>query len=923
MFPSPRSAVRSLAPLALLVLCSQELAAADRFASVSGSGVACVQSAPCQLSVALAASSGGDRVFASAGSYTGSGDQVALLATGVTLLGGWNGAATGDALRDPVAHESVIDGQGGRRAVAITGDGARIEGFTISRGDATGLAAPCGPSPAGCGGGILVTGHGVTIAGNRISGNVASSAPDAGPQVVAAGGGIMGIGAVDLTIADNVIASNVAHTGNAGEGGGAALRWCDRAVVSRNRFVDNSATTYAGDHGWGGGLSFASVDVLVVDNVFRGNRAHAANSDEGNAVYSWYGAGEVRGNQIDSAAKGSAVLLGYFSGAVVANRVATSADHQALYLFGAATADTIEVTNNVLVGGSGTDQVVLVRGFDNYPASAALVHNTIVGAAGATGVQARGVATVTMTNNIVAGPGLPIQTEGAGVIAADHTLLWDVPAGADAGTNAVVGRPNFLNPAVGDFHIQEGSAAHAAGAAADVAVDFEGDPRPPQSAPDLGADQLGVRAFDFGTANSPVEDGSVRVTPATAYDPATGYGWLSGTIGARDRGEAWSDGLRDFTFSSDATFAVDLPNGRYSVDLWLGDLTNAHDQMAVFIEGLQRGVVTTAAGAYEFPSYPVAVADGQLTIRLKDVGGGDTNAVLNTLYIARSKGVRLDFGSASSPVAQGFERATAAAYTAASGLGWTGGVVATRDRGGSDPLRRDLAFTPRGRFDVLVANGTHDVVVTLGDAASAHDEMAVEAQGAPATPLTLAKNVFTTRTFRVAVADSMLELLLDDLGGKDANVVVNAIEIVPPPRLYFDFGTASSPVSTGFLRVTEKTAYPGAAGYGWSAGGVATRDRGTGGDLKRDFAFTADATFSADVVPGRYEIRVTLGDATLAHDHMDVFVGEELVATVSTAAGKFVTRSFDVQLPSGRLDLRLTDAGGVDANVVINALEIR
>ena len=125
----------------------------------------------------------------------------------------------------------------------------------------------------------------------------------------------------------------------------------------------------------------------------------------------------------------------------------------------------------------------------------------------------------------------------------------------------------------------------------------------------------------------------------------------------------------------------------------------------------------------------------------------------------------------------------ASAYSPAAGVGWAGGAIQSRDRGGADLLRRDLNFTPRGLFDVFLENGIYDVTLTLGDAAGAHDQMGVSVQGAKADSITTAKNQFVTRRWRTCVADNRLEVLLDDLGGNDANVVVNAIEIAPPrPR---------------------------------------------------------------------------------------------------------------------------------------------
>ena len=79
----------------------------------------------------------------------------------------------------------------------------------------------------------------------------------------------------------------------------------------------------------------------------------------------------------------------------------------------------------------------------------------------------------------------------------------------------------------------------------------------------------------------------------TAYSPARGFGWLSGTIASRDRGGP-DDLLRDFCFTPLGTFVVDLPNGRYRVTVTSGDETAGHGQMGVLLEGAQVDAVTTA-----------------------------------------------------------------------------------------------------------------------------------------------------------------------------------------------------------------------------------------------------------------------------------------------------------------------------------------
>jgi len=648
--------------------------------------------------------------------------------------------------------------------------------------------------------------------------------------------------------------------------------------------------------------------------------------------------------------------------------------------------------------------------------------------------------------------------------------------------------------------------------------------------------------FDFGTASSPVAADYTRVSETTSYTGALGHGWLSGTLASRDRGTP-DDLTRDFCFSGDATFGVDLDAGSYDVTVTLGDATHEHDRMGVFLEGVQVDEVTTAAGAFATSIYSVDVTDGQLTLRLRNMGGSDANVTINALEIvstgpppaaltveiaaeemsenaglaattgrvtrsgdttdalvvalasddtteatvpasvtilsgnayadfdidavddaafdgdqtvtitataagyldgtdtvvvtddevpAEPEG-RYDFGTASSPVETDYVRVSHGdAYSAAAGYGWLSGAVDSRDRSIGTALTRDFCFSGDATFVSDVANGSYDVTVTLGDATHEHDRMGVYLEGVQVDEVTTAAGVFAANTYSVDVADGQLTLRLRNMGGSDANVTINALEIVstgPPPMGLtveiaadsiaenagasattgrvtrsgdttdalvvtlasddtseatvpasvtilagdsqadfdidavddaeadgdqtvmitataggyldgtdtvvvtddevpvepegcYDFGTASSPVESGYTRVAHNTVYSAAQGYGWLLGDVDSRDRSTGTALTRDLCFSGDATFVADVASGDYEATVTLGDATHGHDLMGVYLEGVQVDTVTTAAGAFATHTYSVHVGDGQLTLRLADLGGSDANVTIVALEI-
>ena len=141
-----------------------------------------------------------------------------------------------------------------------------------------------------------------------------------------------------------------------------------------------------------------------------------------------------------------------------------------------------------------------------------------------------------------------------------------------------------------------------------------------------------VARLDFGTTLSPVAAGYTRVTNWDRYSLAAGHGWQVGSVYSLSRG---ADALTgDFNYTKDAIFAVDLPNGEYDVIVTLGEPGLAtHDQMGVFLEGVQVGSVSTPAGQSVATTYRTSVSDGQLNLGLLDLGGSDPWVMINGLDV--------------------------------------------------------------------------------------------------------------------------------------------------------------------------------------------------------------------------------------------------------------------------------------------------
>jgi S-formylglutathione hydrolase FrmB len=146
-------------------------------------------------------------------------------------------------------------------------------------------------------------------------------------------------------------------------------------------------------------------------------------------------------------------------------------------------------------------------------------------------------------------------------------------------------------------------------------------------------EQPSVAIFDFGTASSVVGVGYQGVSERSTYSPAAGYGWTSGQIYSLDR-TGGSAVLRDFNYTSNGTFVVDLPDDLYVIDLILGDTGSAaHDHMGIELEGRLLDSVSTLAGNVVARSFTVQVTGGQLSLQLRDLGGQDSSVPIQALRI--------------------------------------------------------------------------------------------------------------------------------------------------------------------------------------------------------------------------------------------------------------------------------------------------
>ena len=119
-----------------------------------------------------------------------------------------------------------------------------------------------------------------------------------------------------------------------------------------------------------------------------------------------------------------------------------------------------------------------------------VAHNTLVGNDLSHGLTALGPLTVTVVNNIIVSHSVGITATAGAILSVSHTLLWGNAHDPVSGAAALLAPPLFMAPARQNYHLQTDSPAIDAGIEIGLLTDVDGDPRPIDVSPDIGADEF-------------------------------------------------------------------------------------------------------------------------------------------------------------------------------------------------------------------------------------------------------------------------------------------------------------------------------------------------------------------------------------------------------------------------------------------------
>ena len=250
----------------------------------------------------------------------------------------------------------------------------------------------------------------------------------------------------------------------------------------------------------------------------------------------------------------------------------------------------------------------------------------------------------------------------------------------------------------------------------------------------------GARALSAGVHSFTARQTAPGQDPSAASAPAAVTIATAPPAAASSPANVTAGGATTYAFTVTYTDATGVDAATLDGNDILVTGPGTFSQPVAFVSATSSGTSRTATyritppgGSWDFAdngTYTLTLQPGQVADTAGNAGPAAATKVGSfTVNVPSPFARHYDFGTTSSPIATGYTRVAATAYTATLGYGWRAGTVVTRDRGGTNSLSRDFNMTTSGTFAVDVPGGTYNVTVTMGDNDNPHDNQAVSFEG--------------------------------------------------------------------------------------------------------------------------------------------------------------------------------------------------
>ncbi|MGB0911491.1 MAG: InlB B-repeat-containing protein [Nitrospirales bacterium] len=308
---------------------------------------------------------------------------------------------------------------------------------------------------------------------------------------------------------------------------------------------------------------------------------------------------------------------------------------------------------------------------------------------------------------------------------------------------------------------------------------------------------LPVTRINFQPNSAQTPSGFLK-DDGSAFNSTKGYGW-STSVSTRDRNRLKDQSLDTFIHfdqGTTATWQYNLANGDYLVSLASGDPSYPQGPHHVKVEGITAiNNVTTAANKFiTVPTFPVTVADGNLTVVLTRQSGKKT--ILNYLSITPvasnpvppkdKQSISINFQPSGAPIPENFLKDDGSLYSSERGYGWNRAIThRTKDRNINSDQRLDTFIYSYKKSPLVtwahdLPNGDYLITIASGDPEAKRGPHHISIEGQDVIQnVSTQKNEFLTITdFPVTVSDEQLSIDLETDGN---HVMLNYVVITPMP----------------------------------------------------------------------------------------------------------------------------------------------